>query len=97
MSIPKGLGCGVERRLKVPHQALQAFALASGLGHVVGDHAGMAEIQQQRRLLRGEAQDVLVVVVEDLHQICKQHRLFVGRNPGLWMGKAVIRREAFAF
>jgi hypothetical protein len=50
----------------------------------------MAEIQQKRRLLGREAQEVLVVVVDDLHQVGKQNMSFVGRNPDPWMGKADI-------
>jgi hypothetical protein len=49
----------------------------------------MAEIQEQGGLLRGQTEEMLVVVVDDLHQICKQPVFFVGRNGRLWGGKAV--------
>ncbi len=48
----------------------------------------MAEVQQKSGLIRGKAQEVLVVVVDHFHQVCKQHGSFVGRNPEAWMGKA---------
>ena len=81
----------MQRGLQIAHQLLQPFASAPGRGEVIGDHSRVAEIQQKRRLLGGEAQEVLVVVVDDFHQVCKQHRSFVGRNPDLRMGKAGMR------
>jgi uncharacterized protein (DUF1499 family) len=80
----------VQGALQVSHQALQALPVASRWGEVVGDHSGVAEIQQQGSLLRGEAKQVLVVVVDDLHQACKQHLSVVGRRRALWMGKSAI-------
>jgi len=87
---PERLGCAMESGLKISHQALQAFAAAPRRREMIRDHACVAEIQQHGCLLGGEADQVLVVVVDDLHQICKQHPDFVGRNPCLWMGKPVI-------
>ena len=87
----------MEGGLQISHQALQAFAAAPGWREMVGDHTCMAEIQQHGGLLGGEANQVLVVVVDDFHPVCKQHRNVVGRNPWAWMGKAVIPGIGFAF
>ncbi len=69
LPFPDGLGCPMKGRLQITHQPLQSFALASGGRQVIGDHAGMAEIQQETCLLGGEAEKVLVVVVDDFHQV----------------------------
>ena len=81
----------MQSSLQIAHQLLQPFASASRGREVIGNHSRMAEIQQKRRLLGGEAQEVLVVVVDNFHQVCKQHRSFVGRNLDPRMGKADIR------
>jgi hypothetical protein len=41
----------------------------------------MAEIEQKGCLLGGEANQVLIVVVDDLHQICKQHMFIFKTEP----------------
>lgn len=97
MPAPHGLGRGMQAALKIAHQSLQAFAPASGRRQVVGDHSRMAKVQQKSGLFRGKAQEVLIVVVDDFHQVCKQHHSVVGRNPGAWMGKAVNRVECCLF
>ena len=81
----------MQSSLQIAHQLLQPFASASRGREVIGNHSRMAEIQQKRCLLGGEAKEVLVVVVDDLHQACKQNFTVVGRNPDPWMGKAGIR------
>jgi hypothetical protein len=55
---------------------------------MVRNHTRVTEIQQKRRLFRGEAEEVLIVVVDDFHQVRKQHFSVVGQNPDPWMGKA---------
>jgi hypothetical protein len=77
---PERLRCCVESSLEIAHQAFQAFSPASRWREVVGDHTGVAEIQQHGGLLRREAKQVLVVVVDDLHQAWKQHMSVVGRR-----------------
>jgi hypothetical protein len=62
---------------------------------MVGDHSRMAQIQQERCLLGGEAKKVLVVVVDDFHQVRKQHFTVVGQISHLWMGKADISTWRF--
>jgi hypothetical protein len=57
----------------------------------------MAKVQQKSRLFGGKAQEVLVVVVDDFHQVCKPNISFVGRNRGAWMGKAVNRISRCSF
>lgn len=54
--------------LQITHKLLQSFAPAPGRRQVIGDHSRVAQIQQKSRLLRGEAQKVLVVVVDNFHQ-----------------------------
>ncbi|MFM9087607.1 MAG: hypothetical protein ACKOPT_05640 [Cyanobium sp.] len=71
----------MQSTLEISHKALQTFASAPGRGEMIGYHASMAEIQQQGSLLGGEAQQMLVVVMDDLHEVCKRHCSFVGRNP----------------
>jgi hypothetical protein len=73
LSTPERLGSGVQSTLEISHKALQTFASAPGLGKMIGNHTCMAEIQQQGGLLGGEAQQMLVVVMDDLHEACKQH------------------------
>jgi hypothetical protein len=58
---------------------------------MVRNHTRVAEIQQKRRLFGGEAEEVLVVVVDDFHQVRKQHFTVVGQNLVPWMGKADFR------
>lgn len=41
----------------------------------------MAEVKQKGCLFGGEAKQVLVVVVDDLHQICKQHVFIFKTEP----------------
>ncbi len=94
MPAPHGLSRRMQAALKIAHQSLQAFASASGRRQVVGDHSRMAKVQQKSGLFRGKAQEVLVVVVDDFHQVCKRDLSVVGRNPGAWMGKAVNRVES---
>jgi len=81
----------MESPLEITHQPLQSFAAAPGGREMIGNHARVAKIQQKSRLIRGETQKVLIVVVDDFHQVCKQHPTVVGRNRGLTMGKAGIR------
>ncbi len=69
LAFPDGLGGPMQRRLQIAHEPFQAFAPASGGGEMIGDHPRMAEIQQEACLLGGEAEEVLVVVVDDFHQV----------------------------
>jgi len=48
---PERLRCGVQGSLKIAHQAFQSFSPASRWREVVGDHTGVAEIQQHGGLL----------------------------------------------
>jgi hypothetical protein len=79
--MPKGLGSGMQGPLQITDQAFQAFASAPRWRKVIGDHACMAEIEQKGCLLGGEANQVLIVVVDDLHQICKQHMFIFKTEP----------------
>ena len=80
----------MEGALQITHQLLQAFAPAPGGRQVIGDHSRVAQIQQESRLLRGEAEEVLIVVVDNFHPVRRLHKTVVGRNPDRWMGKAGI-------
>jgi hypothetical protein len=79
--MPKSLGSRMQGTLQIPNQAFQAFATAPRWGKMIGDHACMAEIEQKGCLLRGEAKQVLVVVVDDFHQIRKQHVVIFRTKP----------------
>ncbi len=89
LSSPHGLSGGMQGPLQIAQQPLQPPASAPGGRQVIGNHPRMAEIQQKGGLLGGEAQKVLVVVVDDSHQAFKRNLSFVGRNAMEWMGKAV--------
>jgi hypothetical protein len=97
LTSPDGLGRGMQGALQFAHQPLQAFASASGRRQMIRNHSRMAKIQQKSGLFGGKAQEVLIVVVDDFHQVCKQHLSFVGRNRGTWMGKAVNAVERCSF
>jgi hypothetical protein len=73
LATPDGLSGGMEGALQITNQLLQSFASAPGGRQVIGNHSRVAEIQQQSGLLGREAQQVLVVVVDDFHQVRKQH------------------------
>lgn len=97
LSLPDSLGGGMQGALQIAHQPLQAPASPFRGRQVIRDHSRMAKVQQKSGLFRGKAQEVLIVVVDDFHQVCKQHCSFVGRNQGAWMGKAVIQGVRCSF
>lgn len=80
LTSPYRLCSGVQSPLQIAHKPLQSFASAASRRQMIRDHSCMAQIQQKSGLLGGKAQKVLVVVVDDFHQVSKRHTSFVVRK-----------------
>jgi hypothetical protein len=62
------LGGGHQGGAHIPKKLFQTPAALAGAREVVGEGAGMTKIHQIPNLLRGEAEQVLISVMGDLHE-----------------------------
>ena len=67
LALPDGLGGFKQRVLHLPEETLQTATRFTFLHQLIGEGAGVAEIHQEGNLVRGEADQMFVVAVGDLH------------------------------
>ena len=86
LTLPHRLGGIEEGALHVPQEPIQ---LASGVMtwyKLVGEGSGMAQINQKCHLLRGEADQVFVVVVGYFHGRQQRHQVVLSQSAGAGAG-----------